>query len=203
MKDENNSDKEWPTVEKACEEILAVIQNRESGNTELREGLVKTPKRMTEALKFLTKGYDEDVNKYLKVVFNEEIHDIVIIDNINFHSLCEHHVLPFYGKFHIGYLPNKKGQVLGASKIPWAVDVFARRLQNQERLGSQIADAIMKSPAQPRGVIVFGEAVHMCMRMRGVQSTESVMRTFAARGEFKSDSTLESRFYQMLKAGRV
>lgn len=200
---EFESDKKWPAVEKACLEILEVIQARESGSTDLREGLVRTPARMTKALQFLTKGYDEDVNKYLSVVFNEEIHDIVIIDNINFHSLCEHHVLPFYGKFHIGYLPNKKGQVLGASKIPRAVDVFARRLQNQERLGTQIADAIMNSPAKPEGVIVFGEAVHMCMRMRGVESTESVMRTFAARGQFKTDSSLESRFYQMLKAGRI
>ena len=172
-------------------------------NFDLRPGLKRTPKRMAEAFNFLTKGYDEDPNDYLKVVFDEEVNDIVIIDNIDFFSLCEHHLLPFYGLFHVGYLPNNKGQVLGASKIPWAVQVFARRLQNQERLGTQIADAIMNSPAQPKGVIVFGEAIHLCMRMRGVESSQSVMRTYAARGEFKNDSSLESRFYQMLKAGRL
>lgn len=195
---------ELDIIEGACEIIVRTIEAR-AGNEdfELRKGVERTPKRMTEALKFMTKGYDEDANEWLKVVFNEKIHDIVIIDNINFYSLCEHHLLPFYGKFHIGYIPNDEGQVLGASKIPRAVEVFARRLQNQERLGTQIADAITNSLAKPKGVIVFGEAIHMCMRMRGVQSTESVMRTFAARGTFKTDSTLESRFYQMLKAGRL
>ncbi len=191
-------------MKKACENLVAVIEER-AGNTvhPLREGVARTPERMTKSFEFLTSGYDRDPDKYLSVVFDEKIEDIVIIDNIDFFSLCEHHILPFYGLFHIGYLPNKDGKVLGASKIPWVVDIYARRLQNQERLGSQIADAIMKSEANPRGVIVFGEAVHMCMRMRGVESKRSVMRTFAARGDFKKDSSLESRFYQMLKAGRV
>lgn len=186
--------------------IVQEIMARESEEGQLgtiRKGVERTPERMTRALEYLTKGYDDDPNKYLQVVFDENVQDIVIIDNIDFFSLCEHHLLPFYGKFHIGYLPNEKGQVLGASKIPRAVEVFARRIQTQERLGNQIANAIMDSPGKPRGVIVFGEAVHLCMRMRGVESSNSVMRTFAARGVFKSDSGLESRFYAMLRAGRL
>lgn len=192
------------TLKNYCEGIVRTIEMR-AGNDDirLREGVARTPTRMAKAFDYLTSGYDDDADKYLSVVFDEGVKDIVIIDNIDFFSLCEHHLLPFYGKFHIGYLPNDKGQVLGASKIPRAVEVFARRIQNQERLGTQIADVIMNSPAKPRGVIVFGEAIHLCMRMRGVESANSVMRTFAARGSFISDPTLESRFYQMLGAGKI
>ncbi len=154
-----------------------------------REGLVKTPERVTKSLRFLTKGYREDPEEILRsAMFREEYRQMVIVKDIDFFSLCEHHILPFFGKAHIGYIPNK--YITGLSKMPRVVDVFARRLQVQERLTTQIKDCIQKT-LNPLGTIVVIEAQHMCMQMRGVEKQNSLTTTSDFTGAFEEASTRE------------
>jgi GTP cyclohydrolase IA len=152
-----------------------------------REGLLKTPERAAKAMQFLTQGYELDASKILEsALFKEEYSEMVIVKDIEVFSLCEHHLLPFYGKAHIAYIPN--GYVVGLSKIPRVVDVYARRLQVQERMTHEILHAIQDT-LKPLGVAVVIEAVHMCMMMRGVQKQNSATTTSAFTGEFKKMET--------------
>ena len=152
-----------------------------------REGLLKTPERAAKAMQFLTQGYDQDAVKILKgAMFQEDYDDMVIIKDIELYSLCEHHMLPFFGKAHVAYIPN--GHIVGLSKIPRVVDVFARRLQVQERLTHDILECI-NNTLNPKGVAVVIEASHMCMMMRGVQKQNSVTTTSGFRGQFEKIET--------------
>ena len=152
-----------------------------------REGLEKTPMRAAKAMKFLTEGYEKDPKQILQsAMFNEDYNEMVIVKDIELYSLCEHHMLPFFGKAHIAYIPN--GKIVGLSKIPRVVDVFSRRLQVQERLTEQILDCINET-LQPVGVGVVIEASHMCMMMRGVQKQNSTTTTSGFRGSFKDRDT--------------
>ena len=152
-----------------------------------REGLVKTPERASKAMKFLTEGYEIDPRQILQsAMFKEDYGEMVIVKDIELYSLCEHHMLPFFGKAHIAYIPN--GHIVGLSKIPRVVDVFARRLQVQERLTEQILDCI-NDTLKPLGVAVVIEASHMCMMMRGVQKQNSTTTTSGFRGSFRETDT--------------
>ena len=154
-----------------------------------REGLLKTPERVAKALMFFTKGYHQEPEKILNsAVFVEDYKQMVIVKDIDFFSMCEHHVLPFFGKAHVAYIPN--GKVTGLSKIPRIVDVFARRLQIQERLTTQIKDCIQKT-LNPLGVMVVIEAQHMCMQMRGVEKQNSITTTSDFTGVFQQAKTRE------------
>ena len=167
------------------------------GEDSQREGLLKTPKRAAKALKFLTKGYDEKLEDIINgSVFHAEDNEMVVIRDIEFYSLCEHHMLPFYGKCHIGYIPNKS--ILGLSKFARITDHFARRLQVQERLTTQIADAVQEI-LQPLGVGVTIEASHLCMMMRGVQKQNSFTITNSLRGVFKSDVRTRNEFLRLIR----
>ena len=162
-----------------------------------RQGLVKTPLRAAKALEFLTSGYHQDVDKILnEAIFDENCDDMVIVKDIEFFSLCEHHILPFWGKCHVGYLP--LNQVIGLSKIPRIVDMFARRLQVQERLTCEIAEAL-EAALDPAGVGVVMEAQHMCMMARGVQKQASKMTTNAMRGAFREDSSTRAEFLRCVQ----
>lgn len=157
------------------------------GEDVAREGLVKTPERAAKAMMFLTQGYEQDAVKILKgAMFKEDYDDMVIIKDIELYSLCEHHMLPFFGKAHVAYIPN--GHIVGLSKIPRVVDVFARRLQVQERLTHDILECI-NNTLKPKGVAVVIEASHMCMMMRGVQKQNSVTTTSGFRGQFEKIET--------------
>ncbi len=152
-----------------------------------RDGLLKTPERAAKAMQFLTQGYEQDPVEILKgAMFAEDYDDMVIIKDIELYSLCEHHMLPFFGKAHVAYIPN--GHIVGLSKIPRVVDVFARRLQVQERLTHDILECI-NSTLKPQGVAVVIEASHMCMMMRGVQKQNSVTTTSGFRGQFEKQET--------------
>jgi GTP cyclohydrolase IA len=152
-----------------------------------RDGLAKTPERAAKAMQFLTQGYDQDAGEILRsALFKEEYSEMVIIKDIELYSLCEHHLLPFFGKAHVAYIPN--GYVVGLSKIPRVIDVFARRLQVQERMTHEILHAI-DDALKPLGVAVVIEAAHMCMMMRGVQKQNSSTTTSAFTGEFKNLET--------------
>jgi GTP cyclohydrolase I len=152
-----------------------------------REGLVKTPERASKAMKFLTSGYEIDPAAILKgAMFKEDYKEMVIVKDIEFYSLCEHHMLPFFGKAHIAYIPN--GHIVGLSKLPRVVDVFARRLQVQERLTDQVLNCISDT-LKPLGVAIVIEASHMCMMMRGVQKQNSATTTSGFRGAFKEMET--------------
>lgn len=157
------------------------------GEDKSREGLVKTPERAAKAMQFLTQGYDQDPKDILKsAVFKEDYSEMVIVKDIELYSLCEHHILPFFGKAHIAYIPD--GHIVGLSKIPRVVDAYARRLQVQERLTHEVLNAIQDT-LKPHGVAVVIEAAHMCMMMRGVQKQNSVTTTSAFTGEFKNVET--------------
>ena len=157
------------------------------GEDPAREGLVKTPERAAKAIKFLTGGYEEDPKQILQsAMFSEDYNEMVIVKDIELYSMCEHHVLPFFGKAHVAYIPN--GHIVGLSKIPRVVDVFSRRLQVQERLTEQILDCI-NDTLNPKGVAVVIEASHMCMMMRGVQKQNSTTTTSGFRGAFKETET--------------
>lgn len=159
----------------------------EIGEEADREGLIKTPERAAKAMMFLTQGYKQDAAAILKsAMFKESYNEMVIVKDIELYSLCEHHILPFFGKAHIAYIPN--GQIVGLSKLPRIVDVFARRLQVQERLTEQILDCI-NDTLKPQGVAVVIEAAHMCMMMRGVQKQNSVTTTSGFRGSFEKEET--------------
>ncbi|MEZ4856009.1 MAG: GTP cyclohydrolase I FolE [Gelidibacter sp.] len=160
---------------------------KDLGEDVAREGLQKTPERASKAMLFLTQGYQQDAEKVLKsAMFKESYNEMVIVKDIELYSLCEHHMLPFFGKAHIAYIPN--GHIVGLSKIPRVVDIFARRLQVQERLTKQILDCI-NDTLKPQGVAVVIEASHMCMMMRGVQKQNSVTTTSGFRGQFEKIET--------------
>lgn len=160
-----------------------------------REGLQKTPERVAKAMQFLTHGYDLDPAEILKsAMFAEDYKQMVIVKDIELYSLCEHHLLPFFGKAHVAYIPN--GHIVGLSKIPRIVDAFARRLQVQERLTTQIRDCIDET-LKPIGVAVVIEASHLCMQMRGIQKQNSVTTTSAFTGEFLKDTT-RSEFIRLI-----
>jgi len=168
---------------------------KDLGEDTTREGLAKTPERAAKAMQFLTQGYKQDAEKILKsAMFKESYNEMVIVKDIELYSLCEHHILPFFGKAHIAYIPD--GHIVGLSKIPRIVDVFARRLQVQERLTEQILNCIDKT-LKPQGVAVVIEASHMCMMMRGVQKQNSVTTTSGFRGAFKNIET-RSEFLKLI-----
>ncbi len=167
------------------------------GENPEREGLLKTPERAAKAMQFLTQGYDLDPAEILKsAIFEEDHSEMIVVKDIEMFSLCEHHMLPFYGKAHIAYIPD--GRIVGLSKIPRIVDVFARRLQVQERLTTQIRDCIFET-LKPHGVAVVIEAVHFCMMMRGVQKQNSSTTTSAFTGEFEKQAT-RNEFINIISA---
>lgn len=163
-----------------------------------REGLARTPARVEAAYQFLTRGYHQSVAEVVgDAVFEDGTHEnMVLVRDIQFYSMCEHHLLPFFGKAHVAYIPH--GRIIGLSKLPRVVDVFARRLQVQERLTDQIADAIMEVLA-PHGVGVLIEAVHLCMAMRGVEKQNSHTVTSAVRGIFRSDIRTRTEFHRLVQ----
>ena len=177
------------------EEIRKILG--ELGEDPEREGLLATPERVEKSLRFLTRGYQQDLDSVIhNAVFHEECDDMVIVRDIEFYSMCEHHLLPFFGKCHIGYIP--RGKVLGVSKLARVVDMFARRLQLQERLCRQIAEAI-QSVLDPQGIGVVMEAQHLCMLMRGVQKQNSVMTTSAMLGSFRKEESTRLEFLKLIK----
>ena len=166
------------------------------GEDSAREGLLKTPERVAKAMQFLTQGYNLNPVEILNSArFQEDYHQIVLVKDIEIYSLCEHHMLPFYGKAHVAYIPN--GTITGLSKIPRVVDAFARRLQVQERLTIQIRDCIQET-LNPLGVAVVIEAAHMCMQMRGVQKQNSVTTTSAFTGAFLKDIRTREEFMRLI-----
>lgn len=175
---------------------------RELGEDPERDGLRETPRRVVKSLQFLTSGNRTDLGAIINnALFDVEYSEMVIVKDIDFYSLCEHHLLPFFGKCHVAYLPSKK--VIGLSKLPRVVDMFARRLQVQERLTKQIADTIVEV-TQPLGVAVVMEATHLCMAMRGVEKQNSVTVTSAMHGVFREDARTRSEFLELIRhRGRV
>jgi GTP cyclohydrolase IA len=169
----------------------------ELGEDPSREGLLNTPKRVEKALRFLTSGYTADVDTVLNnALFTVDYNEMVIVKDIDFYSLCEHHLLPFFGRCHIAYIPN--GKVIGLSKIPRLVEVFARRLQIQERMTNQIAETI-REKINPLGVAVVIEATHLCMAMRGVEKQNSFAITSAMLGGFRSDARTRMEFLELIR----
>ena len=179
-------------LEDLIKEELSLI-----GEDTSREGLQRTPERVAKSLKFLTRGYNANFDEILNnAIFHEECNEMVIVRNIEFYSMCEHHMLPFYGKCHVAYLP--KGKIIGLSKVPRIVDAFARRLQVQERLTNQIA-AMLDEILEPHGVAVVCEGKHLCMMMRGVEKQNSYVTSSAMRGEFKSERATRMEFLNLLQ----
>lgn len=178
-------------LETSFGEILKAI-----GEDAQREGLLRTPSRAARAFEFLTDGYRRDLNEIVnQAIFHSDASEIILVKNIELYSMCEHHLLPFIGKAHVAYIPN--GKVIGLSKVARIVDVFARRLQIQEQLTTQIADAIMQT-LHPNGVGVVIEAKHLCMMMRGVEKQNSTMTTSCLLGSFKEDARTRSEFLSLL-----
>src|SRR3954452_12475364 len=169
----------------------------ELGEDPDREGLLRTPQRVAKAMKFLTSGYDADIDQVLNnALFTVDYSEMVIVRDIDFYSLCEHHLLPFFGKCHIAYLPHKR--VIGLSKIPRLVDVFARRLQIQERMTNQIAETI-KAKIDPLGVAVVCEGTHLCMSMRGFEKQNSYAVTSAMLGGFRDNARTRMEFLELIR----
>jgi GTP cyclohydrolase I len=186
---------------------LAVLQSLVTemllalGEKPARNGLLKTPERVAKALAFMTQGYHRDIDQLLNgALFPIEYDEMVIVKDIDFFSMCEHHLLPFYGRVHVGYLPNKK--VVGLSKIPRIVDVFARRLQVQERLTVQIAETL-KSKLNAHGVGVVVEARHLCMMMRGVEKQNTIAVSSSMLGAFRSQPQTRQEFLKLIRRGSV
>ena len=178
-------------LEKAVKEILQLV-----GENPGREGLRRTPVRVAKAWEFLTSGYGKDAKQILSsAVFKEKYNEMVIVKDIDFFSMCEHHLLPFYGKAHVAYIPN--GKILGLSKIPRIVEVFSRRLQVQERMTQEIADTLFEA-LEPDGVAVVIEARHLCMMMRGVEKQNSVATTSAMLGSFRDDERTRNEFLNLI-----
>ena len=180
---------------KLANNIKSVLS--EIGENTERDGLLKTPERVAKSMEFLTNGYDKDPSEILKsAMFAEDYSQMVLVKDIELYSLCEHHMLPFFGKAHIAYIPN--GNIVGLSKIPRIVDVFARRLQVQERLTDEIKDCLQDT-LNPIGVAVVIEAQHLCMQMRGVEKQHSSTTTSAFSGIFISDEKTRSEFINLIK----
>nr|WP_246409360.1 GTP cyclohydrolase I FolE [Granulicella aggregans] len=180
------------STENLYRELLSRI-----GEDPTRDGLLDTPKRMVKSMEFLTRGYTMDATQVLhNALFDVEYDEMVIVKDIEFYSMCEHHLLPFFGKAHVAYVPN--GKVIGLSKIPRLVDMFARRLQVQERLTREVAEAIEQA-IKPQGVAVILEAEHLCMMMRGVEKQHSSTTTSAMLGVFKENQTTRHEFLSLVR----
>ena len=180
------------SISKAVKTILHAV-----GEDPSRKGLVKTPQRVEEAYQYLTRGYRQTVESVLNnAIFDEPYDEMVVIKDVDLYSLCEHHLLPFHGRCHVGYIPD--GKIIGLSKIPRLIDVFARRLQVQERLTNQIAQSLMEA-LKPKGVAVIIEAVHLCMAMRGVEKQNATCTTSAMLGRFRSDRRTRMEFMDLVK----
>jgi len=181
------------TLEDNVREILRAL-----GEDPEREGLLRTPDRVARAFKFLAKGYDEDPAAILNsALFTEEYSEMIVLKDLDFFSLCEHHLLPFFGKAHVAYIPNRR--ILGLSKIARLFEVFARRLQVQERLTTQVATSIMDA-IEPMGVGVVVEAEHLCMRMRGVEKQNSIVVTSCMLGSFRSRQETREEFMTLIRS---
>jgi len=182
-------------MEKLYKQIISDI-----GEDVDRQGLVDTPKRAAKAMSFLTSGYQKSLDSIVNgAIFDSDADDMVIVKNIELYSMCEHHLLPFIGQCHVAYLPN--GKVLGLSKVARIVDMYARRLQIQEQLTTQIADSILKVTGA-KGVAVVVEAKHLCMMMRGVEKQNSQMTTSSMLGQFRTNSETRAEFLSLLKMGK-
>ena len=182
-------------------ELITKQLLEEIGEDPNREGLLRTPLRVSKAWKFFSKGYGQDLEKLInEAVFKEDAKDMVIVRDVEFFSLCEHHLLPFFGKAHVGYIPN--GKVIGLSKIPRIIDMYARRLQVQERLTHQIESAL-NNILEPKGVAVVMEGRHMCMQMRGVEKQNSFASTSAMSGQFRKSSETRSEFLSIINKNSV
>ena len=183
-------------LEKITKELLEII-----GEDTNREGLLKTPKRVAKSWEFLSQGYKQDLDTIVNnAIFNESAKDMVIVKDIEFYSLCEHHLIPFYGKAHVGYIPD--GKIIGLSKIPRIIDFYARRLQVQERLTNQIATCI-QDLLNPKGVAVIMEGRHFCMLMRGVQKQNSIASTSSMLGTFKEKSSTRNEFLKLVEVNKI
>ena len=168
------------------------------GENANREGLLKTPERVAKSMKFLTSGYNINPDDLInQAIFHEEYSEMVLVKNIDIYSLCEHHMLPFFGKAHVAYIPN--GKIVGLSKIPRVIDAYSRRLQVQERLTIEIRDCIQRT-LEPKGVAVVIECCHMCMQMRGVQKQNSVTTTSAFTGLFMNNESTRKEFINLVQA---
>jgi GTP cyclohydrolase I len=186
------ADKKLDAIAQAYRNLLEAI-----GENPRRQGLARTPERAARALEFLTQGYRQSPGEIINgAIFDSDASEIILVKDIELYSLCEHHLLPFIGRAHVAYIPN--GKVIGLSKVARIVDVFARRLQIQENLTTQIAEALMDALA-PSGVAVVVEAKHLCMMMRGVEKQNSVMKTSCLLGTFKDDARTRSEFLSLLK----
>jgi len=180
-------------IEQHVKAILAAV-----GEDPTRDGLERTPLRVAKAYRFLTKGYSEDPVELLNgALFDVSYDEMVLVKDIGFYSLCEHHLLPFFGRIHVAYIPN--GKVVGLSKIPRLVEMFARRLQVQERLTTEIA-ATLEDVLKPKGVAVVAEAIHLCMMMRGVAQQNCSAVTSSMRGEFEGDPKTRAEFMQLIRS---
>ena len=185
------SDKEKKRLEEITKELLGLI-----GEDSTRQGLIKTPKRVAESWKFLSQGYHQNLDEiFNEAIFDESAKDMIIVKDIEFYSLCEHHLIPFYGKAHVGYIPN--GKIIGLSKIPRIIDMVARRLQLQERLTHEIANSISDF-LNPKGVAVVINGEHLCMRMRGVQKQNATMRTSSMTGIFRKEEKTRDEFLKLI-----
>jgi GTP cyclohydrolase I len=183
------------SIQQAVHQILLEI-----GEDPSRDGLLKTPERVARMYREITSGYQTDPDQLINgALFDVEYGDMVLVRDIEFYSLCEHHLLPFFGKAHVAYIPDKK--VIGLSKIPRIVEMFARRLQVQERMTTQIAD-LLEEKLHPQGIAVVVEGAHMCAMMRGVKKAEAMMTTSTMRGVFKTDKELRREFYAQLTRRR-
>ncbi len=193
MKEFQYNDEVTQRITASYSKILA-----ELGEDAQREGLLKTPERVAKALQYLTQGYQQDPAEILRsAIFHEEYSEMVIVKDIEVYSMCEHHMLPFFGKAHVAYIPN--GKIVGLSKIPRIIDAFSRRLQVQERLTIEIRDCIQET-LNPKGVAVVLECQHMCMQMRGVQKQNSVTTTSAFTGLFMNNETTRKEFINLVQA---
>lgn len=181
------------------ESVRTILE--EIGEDISREGLLRTPDRVAKAYQFLTEGYHKSIEEVINgAIFEEKYDEMVIVKDIDFYSMCEHHMLPFYGKVHVAYIPN--GKIVGLSKIPRIVNVFSRRLQVQERMTQQIAETI-DHYLEPQGVGVVCEGLHMCMMMRGVQKENSITTTSSMRGVFKDDDRTRNEFMKLIDKKRI
>jgi GTP cyclohydrolase I len=192
--------KEFKYNDEVTEEIAAVYKGiiKNLGEDPEREGLLKTPERVAKAMQFLTKGYDQNPDEILKsALFHEDYSEMVIVKDIEVYSQCEHHMLPFFGKAHVAYIPN--GTIVGLSKIPRIVDAYARRLQVQERLTLEIRDCLQRT-LNPKGVAVVLECSHMCMQMRGVEKQNSSTTSSAFTGLFLRNDSTRKEFINLIQA---